>query len=152
VNLSTNRFNYSLILWDYVFFLVYRLDKELDGSTFLLSLQKTAIALAGVYFVFLSYVLVAYTPSWAEKLRLSPLLILAVIVPLLGAVMIWEQRDSCRLITQTHNYACSDDYSVFSLYRLRLVCKSMRNTVLMFLFLVRWLWKSFCTLDRAMYE
>jgi hypothetical protein len=32
---------------------------------------------------------------------LSPLLILAVIVPLLGAVMIWEQRDGCGLHRHT---------------------------------------------------
>jgi hypothetical protein len=49
------------------------------------------MALAGIYFVLLSYVAVTYTPSWAEKLRLSPLFLLAIIVPLLGAVMTREQ-------------------------------------------------------------
>jgi hypothetical protein len=53
------------------------------------------MALAGVYLVFLSYVAVTYTPTWTEKLRLSPLFLLTVIVPLLGAAMIREQRDGC---------------------------------------------------------
>jgi hypothetical protein len=72
-------------------FITYRLDNEIDGSTYSLLLQKTAMALAGIYFVLLSYVAVTYTPSWAEKLRLSPLFLLAIIVPLLGAVMIRQQ-------------------------------------------------------------
>jgi hypothetical protein len=49
------------------------------------------MALSVIYLVLLSYVVVTYTPSWAEKLRLSPLFLLAIIVPLLGAVMTREQ-------------------------------------------------------------
>jgi hypothetical protein len=64
-------------------------------SLVLLLLQKTAMALAGIYLLFLSYVAVTYTPTWTEKLRLSPLFLLTVIVPLLGAAMIREQRDGC---------------------------------------------------------
>ncbi|XP_044398282.1 uncharacterized protein [Triticum aestivum] len=62
--------------------------------------MKTAIALACVYLVFLSYVAVTYTPSWAEKLRLSPLFLFATIVLLFGALMIRDKQDGCGRNTQ----------------------------------------------------
>ncbi|CAL5091254.1 unnamed protein product [Urochloa decumbens] len=49
--------------------------------------MKTAIALGSCYVVFVVYIAVI-TQSWLEKLRVLPLLIVAVTVPLLGAVLI----------------------------------------------------------------
>ncbi|RLM87480.1 hypothetical protein C2845_PM04G03450 [Panicum miliaceum] len=49
---------------------------------------KTAIVLGSCYVVFVVYIAMTYTQSWLEKLRVLPLLMVAVTVPLLGAVLI----------------------------------------------------------------
>uniref|UniRef100_A0A0A9D5Y7 Uncharacterized protein n=1 Tax=Arundo donax TaxID=35708 RepID=A0A0A9D5Y7_ARUDO len=53
-----------------------------------LVLQKTAIVLGSCYVVFIGHIAMTYTQDWSEKLRVLPLLIVAVTVPLLGAVLI----------------------------------------------------------------
>ncbi|PUZ68533.1 hypothetical protein GQ55_2G036000 [Panicum hallii var. hallii] len=50
--------------------------------------MKTAIVLGSCHVVFVVYIAMTYTQSWLEKLRVLPLLIVAVTVPLLGAVLI----------------------------------------------------------------
>ncbi|CAN6165239.1 unnamed protein product [Urochloa humidicola] len=49
--------------------------------------MKTAIVLGSFYVVFVAYIAMI-THSWLEKLQVLPLLIVAVTVPLLGAVLI----------------------------------------------------------------
>uniref|UniRef100_A0A0A9H218 Uncharacterized protein n=1 Tax=Arundo donax TaxID=35708 RepID=A0A0A9H218_ARUDO len=63
----------------------------LAGTIFQLCM-KTAIVLGSCYAVFLVYIAMTYTQDWLEKLRVLPLLIVAVTVPLLGAVLLIQKE------------------------------------------------------------
>lgn len=68
------------------------LVKHMVSALIRLCLQVAAVVLGSCYFAFVGYIAMEYAESWLEKLRMLPLLIASLTIPLLGAVLIRKKH------------------------------------------------------------